>query len=304
MINELKNMGLTPVRTARLLASLLALVGMVFLFIERALSAILVMAADAVKLGLARYNNFTGRFAAQNFPEDKQLLTLLNDVQAILPPAETILTVFMAISIVFLAVAILGLTFPKQFVHILVALKLLKWETGYATSESEVSGSLKETFEKLGNIPLKKFALPLACVAGLVVAVFAVRSCHETVQESNFADAIDEMTEQSLNYINAQKVYFAKNNVVGNAKALELYDSSSTDVFEYRITPSRFTAVSRVQIGNCPAGSKWSVSASAKGLFTKELALFRSAPKDTNCVKLTPEYKNLGKVKKQAPQAQ
>ena len=295
--------GLTAVRTGRLLASLMALVGMVFMFIERALSAILVMAADAVKLGLARYNNFTGRFAAQNFSEDKQLLTLLKDVQAILPPAETALTVFMVVSILFLVVAILGLAFPKQFVHILVALKLLKWAEPSDTEE-ETAGSLKETLEKLGNIPLKKFALPCAVVLGSVLAVFAVRSCHETVQESNFADAIDEMTEQSLNYINAQKEYFAKNNLVGNAKALQLYDSSSTDVFEYRITPSRFTAVSKVQIATCPAGSKWSVSASAKGLFTKELALFRSAPKDTNCVKLTPEYRNLGKVKKQAPKAQ
>ena len=51
-------------RVSRLIASLIALTGMVFLFLERVLSAVLVMASDGVKLGLTRYNNFTGQFAA------------------------------------------------------------------------------------------------------------------------------------------------------------------------------------------------------------------------------------------------
>lgn len=287
--------GLTPVRTARLIASLLALMGMVFLFLERVLSAVLEMASGAVSLGLARYDNFTGRFAAQNFPEDRKLLALLKEVEAILPSADTYLTVFLVIAIVLLVIAVLGLVMPRNFAHVLVALKLLKWETGMGDDAEDPN--LRETLEKLGNIPLKKFALPLVFVVALVGVIFAVRSCHQTVQENNYTEAIEEMTQQSLLYIDAQKAFFAKNNVVGNAKSLQLYDSSSTDAFEYRITPSRFTATSKVQIGNCPAGSKWSVSASAKGLFAKELSLFRSAPKDTNCNKFTPEYKNLGRVK-------
>ena len=294
MNEEKKINGLTPVRTTRLIACVIALVGMVFLFIERALSAILVMAADAVKLGLARYNNFTGRFASQNFAEDKQLLGLLKEVQQILPSAETALTVFMAISILFLVVAILGLTFPKQFVHILVALKLLKWETGEAAPE-ESGESLREVIAKVGNIPLKKIALPCVVVLGGVIAVFAVRSCNETVKASSVSDSIEEMQQKAVEYIDAQKAFYAKSKVVGNAAALQIPDSLSTSAFDYKVTGGRFTAVSKVPLENCPAGSKWSVSASTKGFFEKELVLYRSAPKDSACAKITPNFKNLGR---------
>ncbi len=267
-----KNTGLAPVRTARLIASLFALMGMVFLLLERVLSAVLEMASGGVALGLARYNNFTGRFAAQNFSE-----------------------VLLVIAVLLILVAAAALAFPRQMVHILVATKLLKWQTG---TEAEPEGaSLGEALERLGNVPLKKIALPLACIVAVVVAVFAVRSCNETAQENDLAASVRDMQEQSLAYINAQKGYFAKNGTVGNAKALQLVDSVSTDYFDYRITPSRFIAVSKVDISGCPAGSKWSVSASAKGVFTMELALYRSAPKDTNCVKLTPDYKNLGRAR-------
>ena len=294
MNEEKKINGLTPVRTARLIACVIALVGMVFLFIERALSAILVMAADAVKLGLARYNNFTGRFASQNFAEDKQLLGLLKEVQQILPSAETALTVFMVISILFLVVAILGLTFPKQFVHILVALKLLKWETGEAAPE-ESGESLRDVLAKVGNIPLKKIALPCVVVLGGVIAVFAVRSCNETVKASSVSDSIEEMQQKAVEYIDAQKAFYAKSKVVGNAAALQIPDSLSTSAFEYKVTGGRFTATSKVPLENCPAGSKWSVSASTKGFFEKELVLYRSAPKDSACAKITPNFKNLGR---------
>ena len=286
--------GLTPVRTARLIASVIALVGMVFLFLERLLSAVLVMASDGVKLGLARYNNFTGRFASQNFAEDKQLLSLLKEVQGLLPSAESALAVFMVIAIVLLVIAVLGLALPKQFVHVLVALKLLKWETGEAASE-ESGESLREIIAKVGNIPLKKIALPCAVVLGVVVAVFAVRSCHETVKAASVADSIAEMQQKALEYMDAQKAYFAKNKVVGNANALQMADSLSTGSFEYRISGGRFTATSKVPFENCPAGTKWSVSASTKGFFEKELVLYRSAPKDTSCAKFTPDFKNLGR---------
>ena len=286
--------GLTPVRTVRLIASLFALMGMVFLLLERVLSAVLVMAADGVKLGLARYNNFTGRFASQNFAEDKKLLALLKEVQSIIPSAETALTVLMVVAIVLFVIAVVGLALPKQFVHVLVALKLLKWETGEAASE-ESGESLREIIAKVGNIPLKKIALPCAVVLGVVVAVFAVRSCHETVKAASVSDSIAEMQQKALQYMDAQKAYFAKNKVVGNANALQMADSLSTSAFEYRVTGGRFTAISKVPFENCPAGTKWSVSASTKGFFEKELVLYRSAPKDTSCAKFTPDFKNLGR---------
>ena len=286
--------GLTPVRTARLIASLFALMGMVFLLLERVLSAVLVMAADGVKLGLARYNNFTGRFASQNFAEDKKLLALLKEVQSIIPSAETALTVLMVVAIVLFVIAVVGLALPKQFVHVLVALKLLKWESDEAVAE-EPGESLRDVLARVGNIPLKKIAVPLGVVLAIVIAFVAVSTCHEKVKAASVADSIEEMQQKALQYMDAQKAYFAKNKVVGNANALQMADSLSTGSFEYRISGGRFMATSKVPLENCPAGTKWSVSASTKGFFEKELVLYRSAPKDTSCAKFTPDFKNLGR---------
>ena len=286
--------GLTPVRTARLIASLFALMGMVFLLLERVLSAVLVMAADGVKLGLARYNNFTGRFASQNFAEDKKLLALLKEVQSIIPSAETALTVLMVVAIVLFVIAVVGLALPKQFVHVLVALKLLKWESDEAVAE-EPGESLRDVLARVGNIPLKKIAVPFGVVLAIVIAFFAVSTCHEKVKAASVSDSIEEMQQKALQYMDAQKAYFAKNKVVGNANALQMADSLSTGSFEYRISGGRFMATSKVPLENCPAGTKWSVSASTKGFFEKELVLYRSAPKDTSCAKFTPDFKNLGR---------
>lgn len=286
--------GLTPVRTARLIASLFALMGMVFLLLERVLSAVLVMAADGVKLGLARYNNFTGRFASQNFAEDKKLLALLKEVQSIIPTAETALTVLMVVAIVLFVIAVVGLALPKQFAHVLVALKLLKWESDEAVAE-EPGESLRDVLARVGNIPLKKIAVPFGVVLAIVMAFFAVSSCHEKVKAASVADSIEEMQQKALLYMDAQKAYFARNKVVGNASALQMADSLSTSSFEYTISGGRFTAVSKVPFENCPAGTKWSVSASTKGFFEKELVLYRSAPKDSACARLTPDFKKLGR---------
>ena len=69
--------GLTPIRTARTISGVIALVGMLVLLIQRVLSGVLVMAHEMLSLAFARYGNFTGRFAANNFAEDKKLLSLL-----------------------------------------------------------------------------------------------------------------------------------------------------------------------------------------------------------------------------------
>lgn len=288
--------GLTPVRTARVMASLIALVGMVFLFLERVLSAVLVMASDAVKLGLDRYNNFTGRFAAQNFAEDKQLLTLLKESQKILPSAESALTVFLVIAIVLLVVAVVGLALPRQFVHVLVALKLFKWETGVGPVERT---SLREALTRIGEMPLKKMAIPFVVLLVLVVGFFIIRSCSDKVEQVSHENAMDDMQQRAFAYIEAQRTYFAKAKTLGGAKALQLADTLSTDYFSYRVGGASFTAVLKDSLENCPAGSRWAVKASTKGFFEKELVLYRQQPKDSACVRLAPDFRNLGRKNSQ-----
>lgn len=286
--------GLTPVRTGRTVASVIALMGMLMLFIQRVLTAVLKMANEAIALGLARYNNFTGRFASQNFVEDKKLLGLLKEVQEILPDAETALSVLLTFSVVFLALALIGLAFPKQFVHVLVALKILKWESGEEKGDSAPMNP-RQVLENIGNVPLKKLAVPVAIVLGLALLCLGISTCQEKMTSSSISGNIDDMQYKALMYIEAQKAYFGKNKAIGGAAALKMTDSLSTDAFDMKVTATRFSAVSKIPLGDCPAGSRWQVAASTKGVFTVELSLYRGVPKDSNCVKLTPDFKNLGR---------
>ena len=297
MTEEKEIQGLTPVRTARLIASLIALVGMVFLFLERALAAVLQMASEGVQLGLTRYDSFTGRMALQNFAEDRQLFKMLQDVQGLLPSAESALTVLLFIAIVLLAIAVVGLALPRFFVHILVTLKLLKWETDGTEEEGEET-SFREIIANIGEIPLKKLAIPAAAIVVLVGGFAGIRSCQESAKLASVDSAVEDLEQHTLDYIKAQKAYFGRTKTVGGPKALQLPDTSSSDYFEYKVTGARFTAISRVPIENCPAGTKWSVYSEAKGVFTKELALYRQPPKVPACISITPNYKNIGRPEK------
>ena len=175
-------------RTARVISTLVALMGMVFLLLQRVLSAVLQMATDGLNLGLARYNTFTGRMALQNFPEDRQLFKLLKDVQSILPTADSVLTVLMVVAIVLLAVALVMLAFPRPCVHVLVAFKILKWETGAADEADDAS--LRDILGKIGEIPLKKLAIPVGVVAAIVVVCLVVSNCHDKIKAASVDGAI------------------------------------------------------------------------------------------------------------------
>jgi hypothetical protein len=270
---------------------------MVFLFLERMLSAVLEMASEGVQLGLTRYDSFTGRMALQNFAEDRQLFKMLQDVQKMLPSAESALSVFLFIAIVLLVIALLGLALPRLLVHILVAIKLLKWESDGTEEEGEET-SFREILTNIGEIPLKKLAIPVAVIVVLVGGFAGIRSCQESAKLASVDSAVEDLEQHALDYIKAQKAYFGRAKKVGGPKALQLPDTSSSDYFEYKITGARFTAISRVPIEGCPAGTKWSVYSEAKGLFTQELALYRQPPKIPACINITPNFKNIGRPEK------
>ena len=302
--------SLTPVRTARLIASLIAFLGMFAFGVERVLTKVLALVNHGVQMGLNRYSNsFTGRFAASNFSDDKNLLVVLRQAKELLPTADKALLVLFIVSIVLFIVAAFGIAFPKQFCHILVSLKLLKWQDGIVVNGVSVIGSSDggtPIFKKFKNfcgkvvaflkrIPLKYWIFAACSLAFVLILVFGVRGCSVGNVFGNTQDVTDDLTEQTLYYINAQKAYFAKNNAVGGPKALKMPDSLTTEYFTYRMTGSRFTATLNKDVKECPAGSRWMVSASTKGIFSVDLVMFRAAPKDTNCVFISPDFKNLGR---------
>lgn len=291
--------GLTPIRTVRLVGAMIAIIGMIFVLVSRVLTAVLAIATDAIHLALARYSNFTGRIASRNFAEDKQLLAMVKDVNALLPTAETALTVLLVVGILILLVALVCIAFPKQAVHVLVAMRLLKWDM------VEPMEGLLDDEEPAPATPLsRRTKIAIAgCAAGvvlLVVLVAAFSGISESQKVANVESALKDMQDWAAGYVDAQKTYFARNNDIGGPKSLQLPDTAQTDYFKYKVTGSRFVAENKVQLGGCAAGNKWTVSSSTKGFFTKELVLYRSLPKDTACANLTPDFKNIGRHKKNA----
>lgn len=282
--------GLTAVRTGRLVAAFNGVLGMLFLLLNRVLGVVLDMANNAVGMGLARYNNFTGRFAADNFEEDKQLLGILQEAKELLPMADTALSILMFLSVVFIAIAVLGLLMPRNFVHILVGLKLLKWVPKGGEHTKGGSSSLTP-FQK--KIVLGSFG----GIVILLIACVGISSCMEKAEIQMKQNYVKNMQEEALVYINAQKDFYARNQKIGGPKSLQLPDSLETPGFSFKVTGSRFVAVSKVQIDSCAAGAKWQISSSVKGFFTQELQLYRQPPKDSACAALTPDFKNLGRVK-------
>lgn len=302
--------ALTSVRTARLVASLIAILGMLCFAVERVLTKVCLMAKDGVQMGLNRYSNsFTGRFAAENFSDDKKLLDVLRQAKDLLPVADEALLVLFILSIVLFIVAAFGLAFPKQFCHMLVATKLLKWQDGVVLQDMKLSGTpsegprvsdkLKELWGKIAAAAKKvqpKYWIFIGCsLVFVLVLVFGVRGCSTPSVFGGSQAVSEDLTGQTLYYIQAQKSFFAKTNKVGGPKSLQMPDSLVSDYFTYRVTGGKFTATLNKKVKDCPAGSRWSVSASTKGIFTLDLVLYRSAPKDTNCVFISPDFKNLGR---------
>lgn len=302
--------SLTPVRTARLIASLIAIMGMFSFAVERVLTKVCIMAKSGVQMGLTRYtNSFTGRFAAENFSDDKKLLVVLRQAKNMLPMADDALLILFIVSIVLFVVAAFGLVFPKPFCRVLVAMRLLKYQDGGLLKDVSILGSdgssktgkkFKEFFrnaiDAAKRVQTKYWLFAGGALVFILVLVFGVRGCSTGVVFGTQA-LTDDLTEQASFYISAQKSYFAKNKAVGGPKALQMPDSLSTDYFTYRVTASRFTATLNKDIKDCPAGSRWTVSASTKGFFTVDLILSRVAPKDTNCTFVAPDFKNIGKGK-------
>jgi hypothetical protein len=302
--------SLTPVRTARLIASLIAIMGMFSFAVERVLTKVCIIAKSGVQMGLARYtNSFTGRFAAENFSDDKKLLVLLRQAKNMLPMADDALLILFIVSIVLFVVAAFGLVFPKPFCRVLVAMRLLRYQDGGLLKDVSILGAdgssktgkkFKEFFRNAiaaaKKVQTKYWLFAGGALLFILILVFGVRGCSTGVVFGTQA-LTDDLTEQAAFYINAQKSYFAKNKAVGGPKALQMPDSLSTDYFTYRVTASRFTATLNKDIKDCPAGSRWTVNASTKGFFTVDLILSRVAPKDTNCTFVAPDFKNIGKGK-------
>ena len=277
--------GLTPIRTVRTISGMVALVGMLVLLIQRVLSGVLVMAHEMLSLAFARYGNFTGRFAANNFAEDKKLLSHLNELKAFMPTAETLVALLLILGFVLLIVAAVGFAFPRQVTHVLVALKLLKWMPEGDASQ-EVDAPMSPRTKKILTVTVGSVVL-------LVFCVFGIRSCTERLHARTMQSVQEELNAGVSGYIQTQRAYFNKKKTLGTAFQLGLDSIPSGKFFSFKVRKSSLVAESLTDIENCPAGSQWSIQASTSGFFQKELKFLCLMPKNQECLKVAPDLKNL-----------
>ncbi len=296
--------GLSPIRTARVIAGAFAISGGILLtvcLLLMKLLGFLPMAQGMVRDGLALYNSFSGRLAVSNIAGHKELLEQLNNMKHLLPSdalvgtIHVVLVVLVVLAALILAAAVLGLVRPSLMISIMLKIKLLSVvdENG----QEEVDNGIAVMMEKLGNVKLKTLAIPGAIVAGLVVVGFSIYGISRLTAPAP-EELLVDLEQKATEYVTAQKAFFGKSKRIGYATDLSLPESAETDAFEYKITDNRFTATNRVELYGCAVGNVWTVSSYADGVFSKELKFSRKPPQDPACAKLLPDFKNVGRARK------
>ena len=103
---------LEPIRTVRVIGSLVFLQGIVFISFWKILGW-------AIAIGTGRYSSFSGKMAKSFFSQDRALVQLLQTGTSYLP-------ILLTLGIIVSVCGILMLAFPKQATQILIALRILK----------------------------------------------------------------------------------------------------------------------------------------------------------------------------------
>ena len=295
-------MGLSTVRTARLISVCLAILGTVLLTItlvvRKVLADVLPLAQNLLKDATALYDSFTGRLAVNNIPGHKELLEQLTVVKNFMPGdglvsfAGVCIPLLIFLSVMLLGIAVFGIVKPRLFASCLVQINLLKWTGGSGTCEES-----PVLFLRLAGMDRRKIAMAGGILAGVAVLVLIIVGVWGP-SKVNPAEKVMDLEKYAVNYVMAQKAYFSRNKAVGDAIGIGVDGAVRTDFFDYSVSESQFSAELREELAGCPAGSRWTISAKVEGFFSKELKLYRKAPADTNCVKLLPDFKNVGRKPK------
>jgi len=107
---------LDPIRTARVLGSLIVVQGVVLLAFWKILGTVIATAT-------ARYANFSGKMAKAFFSQDKALINLLQT-------GESYLIILLVLGLLISFLGIIMIALPKQTMQILLALRILsRWTT-------------------------------------------------------------------------------------------------------------------------------------------------------------------------------
>ena len=288
---QLMERGFKEVRTVRAFACATLFVGILLVTFAKVMGFMQDLGQNAVNLGLARYSNFTGRFAARNFAEDRQLLhflNLLNDT--LLPVAHVLVPLLVIVGLLVMGIGLFMWLHPQTSSQILIALKWLKLVSDPNVTESEVFAKNKTN--------LKSTLIFIGCLLiAVLFALFVVRSCVD--DSGDTPKKVEEISQEASHYIELQKKYFTQNKALGSSRMIG-YEASSSDYFEFQSQGIGFwRAVNKEKWEECPVGKKWRVQMKVEGLFKKKLKIFVSTPSDSLCAKLTPDFRKVKTLRKE-----
>lgn len=265
------------VRSFGIFFGLLSAILLTAFFVVRSLADV---AHELVEKALARYSNFTGKIALQNFAEDKTLYIQVKDLQeTVLPFLDFLLPVILVLAILLAVLCVFCVVLPLHCAKFFVKLKIWK-ELPFNCYPQEI------LTEKNMEIPWKKVGIISGIIVFLILFCLLVRACN--------APKVDlvkkDLSEVSLLYINTVKENFSKTKKIVTPKSFP-----ESEYFNFANEKGRFVAVLKVPVDGCKASSTWKIVPEVKGLFEKKLNLYRTNPKDSACINILPNFKNVGK---------
>lgn len=271
-------------RVVRSFGVLFALLAAALLLASRVLATYVPMANGLVAKALARYSSTTGKLALENFAEDKALYAEVLEVKSTLLPLLSFADALLPkLAVLCVVLALVCLVLPRQVAQVLVALKL--WR-GRAVEVEVFTKSAESSPAPVKKLPTKVIVIAAAIVLALAGALTFLKSAGGVSGE----EAAAELSRNSAAYVQAVKAGF------GKGKQIVPPAAPDSGIFAYSVSKAgNYTATLTVDVEGCPAGSAWRILPKAEGLFTKTLKLARLAPKDTNCAKLYPDFRNVGR---------
>lgn len=271
-------------RVVRSFGILFALLAAALFAASKVLATYAPMATGLVAKAVARYSSTTGKLALENFAEDKLLYAEVLKLKATLLPllsfADSLLP---KLAVACVVLAVICLVVPRQVAQVLVALKLWK---GRSFEETVFEKSAEAAPAPVKKLPAKVIVPAVVVVLALAAALTFLKAGGQVSRE----EAASELSKTSAEFVKAVKAGFNK------SKKIVAPAAPDSGIFVYSVSKAgNYTATLATEVEGCPAGSAWKIQPKTEGFFTQTLKIARIAPRDTNCAKIYPDFKNVGR---------
>lgn len=234
-------------------------------------------AVNLVEMAMARYENLTGKIALNVFGEDRALMQQLLVVKDSLLPLLS-----MGIPLAF------AFGFPLAIFGIVVALFPFRVENALSKIRWLCKKSCPDTHQNSTALHQKKSAALVLCGIGICASLLIVLGLG---LGGNSSDGAEILEREAARFVGLERSYFHGKKSLGTWSQIG-YEPLESEFFSFeKAGNSAWKAVSLRKIGDCPEGNGWRIGFELKGVFDKEMKTYVTLPKDSNCVKLSPDFR-------------